>query len=321
MQNNSKGFIQLPMLIAIIVGVVTIGGGGYFGVKQYQNYQVKKISKEQELKKAQDLLISQQKITAQEEQDKQKSEMEKLKNEVEDLKNKPPQTIIKEVPQEKSKTIDLPSIISEWRLKTAYIVCSWTVNGRNAYQTVSGSGFLAVLSSGIQIITNKHVVVDPQYGVATVCLFKFSDDDSYYWVSNSSFIMIDTAGYDVGYITNLEPPHGDVSKTISERSGKSFNLCKQAPNIGDPVVIIGYPDYGTGSLIQNVSSIEVTATEGIISGFTDGYYTTSAKIEHGNSGGLAIDETRNCYLGIPSAAVVGGIESLGYILPASVFLQ
>jgi len=34
-----KGFIQIPILIAIIVGVLAVGGGSYFGVKQYQNYQ------------------------------------------------------------------------------------------------------------------------------------------------------------------------------------------------------------------------------------------------------------------------------------------
>ena len=96
MQSSSKGFIQIPILIAIIIGVIAIGGGGYFGIKQYQNYQAEKINKEQELKKAQDLLVVQQKTAEeeknnvekqkQEEQDKQKSEMEKLKNEVEALK-------------------------------------------------------------------------------------------------------------------------------------------------------------------------------------------------------------------------------------------
>ncbi|OHA62858.1 MAG: hypothetical protein A2748_00815 [Candidatus Wildermuthbacteria bacterium RIFCSPHIGHO2_01_FULL_45_20] len=34
---NQQGFIQIPLLIAIIVGILVLGGGGYYGVKQYQN--------------------------------------------------------------------------------------------------------------------------------------------------------------------------------------------------------------------------------------------------------------------------------------------
>jgi hypothetical protein len=37
---NQKGFIQIPILIAIMAGVLVLGGGGYFSIKQYHNYQV-----------------------------------------------------------------------------------------------------------------------------------------------------------------------------------------------------------------------------------------------------------------------------------------
>ena len=43
-----KGFIQIPILIAIIVGGSVLSGAGYVGVKQYQNYQVEKMKKEKE---------------------------------------------------------------------------------------------------------------------------------------------------------------------------------------------------------------------------------------------------------------------------------
>lgn len=39
---TKKGFIQIPLLIAIIAGVLVLGGGGYFGVKQYQSIQKEK---------------------------------------------------------------------------------------------------------------------------------------------------------------------------------------------------------------------------------------------------------------------------------------
>jgi hypothetical protein len=89
------------------------------------------------------------------------------------------------------------------------------------------------------------------------------------------------------------------------------------------MVILGYPVYGTGAgtYTSVFSTIEITATEGIISGMDEIYYTTSAKIDHGNSGGLAIDENNDCYIGIPTAAIEGQIESLGRILPSSSFLS
>ncbi len=39
--NSQRGFIQIPILIAIIVSVVVVGGAGYVGVKQYQNQKIK----------------------------------------------------------------------------------------------------------------------------------------------------------------------------------------------------------------------------------------------------------------------------------------
>ena len=71
---RQKGFIQLPILITIIVGVLIIGGGGYFGVNKYHNYKTEKANKE---KVAQDL------------QHQKDLEVESLKREVQILKEAP----------------------------------------------------------------------------------------------------------------------------------------------------------------------------------------------------------------------------------------
>jgi len=103
----------------------------------------------------------------------------------------------------------------------------------------------------------------------------------------------------VGYLRPVTSPFQTSIQTLS--------ICKVRPITGDQVVILGYPSVGSQST--------VTATEGIISGFDDGYYVTSAKIEQGNSGGAAIHVKNNCFLGIPTLVVVGKIESLARILP------
>ncbi|HUW71981.1 MAG TPA: hypothetical protein VMV66_02245 [Candidatus Humimicrobiaceae bacterium] len=45
---NQKGFIQIPVLIAIITGLLIVGGVGYFGIKQHQNNQNKNNNEEKQ---------------------------------------------------------------------------------------------------------------------------------------------------------------------------------------------------------------------------------------------------------------------------------
>ncbi len=81
--------------------------------------------------------------------------------------------------------------------------------------------------------------------------------------------------------------------------------------IGDPLLIFGYPGVGG----QNI-----TVTDGIFSGlvgYSNEYVKTSAKIEHGNSGGLAIRASDGCFVGVPSASTLGELESIGSILSYS----
>ena len=95
-------------------------------------------------------------------------------------------------------------------------------------------------------------------------------------------------------------------KNIKTIASSFLNFCEQKPNLGDGVVVLGYPGIG--------STNSVTATEGIISGFDGDYFITSAKVEQGNSGGAAILSKEDCLLGIPTYASLGQVESLARIL-------
>jgi S1-C subfamily serine protease len=107
--------------------------------------------------------------------------------------------------------------------------------------------------------------------------------------------------------TNVDFGYGAVFASVPAMLPSQ--VCTEKPKIGDKVVILGYPGIGAQD--------SVTATEGIISGFDANYYTTSAKIEKGNSGGAAIDVERNCFLGLPTLVITGQIESLARILPVA----
>lgn len=216
-------------------------------------------------------------------------------------------------------------IVREWRKRTAYVECDWYRNlddSLPAYYSDSGSGMLVQLQNrnGLSVITNRHVIVDSYYGTATECFVKFPDDILFYGPVKYDSVLhnltVNIDGSDGGSINNLFDYSGITGLLpLSTRASSNIYVCKTPAETGDPVVILGYPSYGGG--IRAIGSIDLTATEGIISGKDGVYYTTSAKIEHGNSGGIAIDKNRDCYLGVPTAAVVGQIESLGRILPAS----
>src|SRR3990167_10464536 len=108
---------------------------------------------------------------------------------------------------------------------------------------------------------------------------------------------------DYGYI-RIDNPSQQLMNLVSTPVKLCYNV-----NIGDKLVILGYPTIG--------SQDTITATEGIIAGIEQNYYVTSAKIEHGNSGGAAILLKDNCWLGIPSYGEVGSAETLGRILKSS----
>ncbi|SRR4030042_2000007 len=308
---KGKGFIRTSILIAIIVGLFVVGGISYFGIVKYKNYQIEKSEKE---KLAQDVeKIRQEKED--EEKKKQESELEALKEEVEALKNQKPQIIIKEVPIEDEN--DLPSIINQWRPKIAHISCEWRYSDTNkAYLWASGSGVLMKDSNGIItgkagsiiILTNRHVLQkDDKYTPdncdislpGMVSSLKIIDEGPLYFFRTSHF------GFDWGVIVLHYP-----TEYIKNLSSNDISICKNKSAVGDKVVILGYPVIG--------SQTDITATEGIVSGYDGNYYITSAKIEQGNSGGAAISLKNNCYLGIPSFAQVGVIESLARILDIEV---
>jgi S1-C subfamily serine protease len=281
-------------------------------------------------------------------QNPSQSEIDALKTEVENLKSSQAETTQKpRTNPSAAKANSLADIVAQWHKSTAYVECYWiNSNTRLVYFTQSGSGLLFMKGTDLPtIVTNKHVVSNSQYGTASECDAAFPDDKYAFNTINNvyrsaytdytvptnplSIPAIPTNGQirlndtkDVAFLSGFEMNDGDlVPPTISleNRAVRGKFPCASEPNIGDPLVILGYPSYGSGAgtITSVLSHLEITATEGIISGKDSGYYTTSAKIEHGNSGGLAVDKTNNCYLGIPTASFTGEIESLGRILPAS----
>ena len=187
------------------------------------------------------------------------------------------------------------------------------------------------------IATNAHVArIDNEFGGCYV-YFPQTDGtfyDSAYWAGEVYFYddkKVVIAGIEVGgtsnedggldyallKITDNAPAEdGQVFPHYQFRSFPDvFKLLEttclgegRSVQIGERVFVIGYPGIG---------GADITITEGVVSGF-EGLFKewikTSAKVEQGNSGGLAVLAKDGCALGIPSLSFFGRLESIARIL-------
>jgi len=338
-QGKQRGFIQIPILIAIIIGTIIVSGVGYFGIIKYENYQAEKIEQKKQAKLNQKA-EEEQKQKLQGLLELQGEELEKQKIEIEALKEKP-SVIIQNIEEKvntpaTSKAESRADIIEQWTPNIAYIVCNFTLTGSPKFMadmraygvdtkpiTLIGSGFVRSITTKhspapvVAIITNRHVLTAHNgFSGPSSCevtlpgnhKYIFNKGDYYFQTENGEsgdIEFIDGKPYiipatDAGWLWVRNP-----DSYIKELATKS-KLCDVLPRMGDDVIILGYPGIGSAS--------GITATEGIVSGVEDKYFITSAKVEHGNSGGVALFRDQNCYFGIPTFAHSGAVESLARIL-------
>ena len=324
MKNNfcQKGFIQISVLITIIAGVMLVSGVGYFGIKTFETYRVKQ---EEKIKVGRELILAQQQqldettkeagLLKQESQDTIKKLQEETSkrldiiqrdatNKINDIQKRSEEELSKQKEKAEAQNTknDSAAIISHWRQLIAYVECDFRYSDTGQlYLKSSGSGTVmryALKSDIITVLTNKHVITDDNGFIASSCKVYFPDINSSFTSTNitTAFTKVD-----LGSIKIIDPNDNLKSLTSAQ-----INLCRQKPDLGDEVVILGYPGIGSNN--------NITATNGIISGDDGTYYVTSAKVEQGNSGGAAIIVKDSCFLGVPTYAITGQVESLARIL-------
>lgn len=337
MKNNIS--LQWFILAAVVIATAMVAYGFYFVTKKLESYRQKEIAIVEILNRATTALSLQQKEletiktdmgrtkknfdqktavlekTVANEREKRLGEAKKIEEKIKLAETKSAEAALLIKAREKSvqdkilaldervsknKTYNLAAIVSQWRPIIASVECEfrYTDTSRIYYQT-GGSGIVIKFSNTpASILTNKHVVTDSNGYGADVCRAKLLDSGE---VASSSDIRSSAKGYDLGYIYVNNP--GSYLKNLVSIFP---SLCGQKPLIGDEVVVLGYPGIG--------SKENITATEGIVSGFDGNYFITSAKVEQGNSGGAAILLKDNCLLGIPTFVTLGKVESLARIL-------
>ncbi len=275
MEKNNKNQFNNPIVTVLTIALIGVGGWLIFSKN---SYNINNASNTQQ------------------------DEIDALRKTVEELKNAQPKTVTNQVPAPQPPAkINLQAVIKQWEPMVAYVDCKFS-NPSALYQEQGGSGMF-YSTGGISILTNKHVMLDSSGYGPDSCSVQFPnyDNDHITTVLNNGGTAFITPknGADAGFISIDNPD----SYMTSMKDGK---YCQSSPNLGDQVVILGFPAIG--------SPTGVTVTEGIVSGYDGDYIITDAKIDHGNSGGVAIDFNDNCYLGLPTWAAAGQIESLARIL-------
>lgn len=318
---NQKGFIQIPILIVIIVGVVVIGGISYLGVRQYKNNQA--------VQKSSEIQTPQQENK--ESTTSANSEIEKLKQEVEELRAGFLKT--QETPKQAQDNTDVinASNIESFLFYVGQVGCIGTSGSSN------GTGVLVNVSGSVKVLTNRHVIT------GTICTFKFTDKTYGFknygldiknplaWNTITDSVVVSLKSFTKdGDLFSVSPLSLLNQLTSPIKTNYS---CRERMPLGSPVVVIGYPvttQYISGKLEIPSYGITIDRTEnpqtvitGIISAYDESVlrnlpdvnYFTTAPMDSGNSGGLALSKIggKICILGIPTWAAVGNFQNQGVI--------
>jgi len=205
---------------------------------------------------------------------------------------------------EEGKEVTLTEVVNAWRGRIAFIQCEFNFLG--ARLTQRGAATFFVFDDTPTLVTNRHVV-EGFSGDFVKCHYRFPKDDDNIQFPESVIAFgasdeLEEPDYATVELTSPNPYVRTLQRTAQAQ------ICATRPQIGDEVIILGFPTIG--------SSRDVTATEGIIAAVEENYYVTSAKVDSGNSGGAAIHVEDQCYLGIPTFTALGQAESLARILRA-----
>ncbi|KKU19407.1 MAG: Peptidase domain protein [Candidatus Nomurabacteria bacterium GW2011_GWA1_46_11] len=214
-----------------------------------------------------------------------------------------------------SDTSAAGNIINRYAPSVVRLVC---VENTQTEDLQQGSGMLFegdVFGDGspYYVQTNLHVIETNEEGFSQCVIAVYPDPDNSedYIVYKSKGHALFRKGVDLAYLKPLEVDGNKKAGLLSDLSlyalkDSTVPICSSV-SIGNHISVLGYPGIGGESL---------TVTDGIVSGFEfrsgERYVKTSAKIDQGNSGGIAIMDS-GCIVGIPTY-VKTQIESLGRIL-------
>jgi hypothetical protein len=195
---------------------------------------------------------------------------------------------------------------------------------------ISGGSGTIITTEGI-VLTNSHVIPQDEERILTSdegCLVilpnqQTGQPEEIYWAKPIVIPGL-SDDYDLAYLEIYDAftdEDGEIRgryprtfPSIFAEENKHDDICQfRKQKLGDSVRIFGYP--------QTSGGFYLTITDGVISSFSgEGVILTSAKIDEGNSGGLAVDQ-KGCMVGVPVAVSEGKYQNLGVIISTDLILE
>lgn len=199
------------------------------------------------------------------------------------------------------------------------VICPYAGEEMSFESDGEGGSGVVIHSDGI-IITNSHVIPQDEELLDVNeegCLVLFPDIDTglpmqaYY--ADPVVIPGLSDEYDLAMLIITEvyqDKYGnEYGRFPNTFPAVSDEVCQEENiRLGEGVTVYGYPGVTGG--------YSLTVTEGVVSSFSPNGIVISAKIDLGNSGGLAVDDY-GCFMGVPTLVNYGEAESYGIIVPAS----
>jgi S1-C subfamily serine protease len=188
----------------------------------------------------------------------------------------------------------------------------------------SGGSGTILYSNGL-ILTNNHIVPQDKNENPLVdnCLVTLPDPNTgkvkEIYNAKPLIVPILSKEYDLAFMS-IDSPYVDENGIVYGNYSNNFTSqlddgCENDnPTLGEKVKVFGYPAISGGGYY-------LTITEGIVSSLpNDGTIVTSAKVSHGNSGGIAVDEN-GCMIGVPSMFDSDEAGSLGIIISNNIVAE
>lgn len=181
-------------------------------------------------------------------------------------------------------------------------------------ESSGGSG--TIISEDGLILTNSHIIPqDEKYihvdeeGCLVVLPNPITGQPDGIYLAHPIVLPGISDNYDLAYMNiyaaYYDTDTGEYTGTYPRKFPFVDTATQCTAKLGEPIRIFGYPAISGG--------YSLTITDGVVSSFPgDGLIVTSAKISHGNSGGLAVDKN-GCMIGVPSMVSSDEAESLGVI--------
>lgn len=219
--------------------------------------------------------------------------------------------------QQTSTNSSLPPNVAE---AVVNVYCPYAGEAMSFDSKGFGGSGTVVTDSGI-VLTNSHVIPQDEDSINTNvegCFVIFPDQmtgsPKEIYLAEPMVLNDISDKYDLAFL-EINDVYVDPGGTKYGAYPKTFptltdeNCDDENLELGEKILVYGYP--------SSTGGISLTVTEGLVSTMTnDGIYT-SAKIDQGNSGGLATD-AKGCFIGVPSAVSSGEFESYGIIVPTYV---